>query len=174
MPMSPGIPQSPHTPPYRGRLAPFSPRDLFHLGHARTFWTAFQRACDTRQPVLRNEDLTRDRASPGVCRRVYRGSPLVRESKWQEGPEMGGPFAPLRSEFRVPLYRDARERLWAAGHLPAPVRAGHSIRPRRATCRRRGTLFILGRTLLRRRRHPGRNLGVMAVPRPRQTNHRLS
>ncbi|HEV3151248.1 MAG TPA: glutamate--tRNA ligase family protein, partial [Acidobacteriaceae bacterium] len=30
---------------YRGRLAP-SPTGLLHLGHARTFWTAYERARD--------------------------------------------------------------------------------------------------------------------------------
>jgi len=48
--------------PYTGRLAP-SPTGLLHLGHARTFWTAFERA---KQGILwlRNEDLDAQRSKP--------------------------------------------------------------------------------------------------------------
>ena len=49
---------------YRGRLAP-SPTGLLHLGHARTFWVAAERA---RQNdgllILRNEDLDFQRCRP--------------------------------------------------------------------------------------------------------------
>ena len=42
---------------YRGRLAP-SPTGLLHLGHARTFWLAQERAlADAGTLILRNEDL---------------------------------------------------------------------------------------------------------------------
>ena len=44
-------------PTYRGRLAP-SPTGLLHLGHARTFWFAAERARAARGTlVLRNDDL---------------------------------------------------------------------------------------------------------------------
>ena len=46
---------------YRGRLAP-SPTGYLHLGHARTFWIAQQRAQDTGGTlILRNDDLDRAR-----------------------------------------------------------------------------------------------------------------
>ena len=45
------------TPAYRGRLAP-SPTGYLHLGHARTFWTAQQRARQNNgELILRNDDL---------------------------------------------------------------------------------------------------------------------
>ena len=48
---------SPLPAPYRGRLAP-SPTGFLHLGHARTFWIAQQRArANGGVLVLRNEDL---------------------------------------------------------------------------------------------------------------------
>ncbi|HRG55223.1 MAG TPA: glutamate--tRNA ligase family protein, partial [Lacunisphaera sp.] len=44
---------------YRGRLAP-SPTGLLHLGHARTFWTAQERARAAGGTLLlRNDDLLR-------------------------------------------------------------------------------------------------------------------
>ncbi|MCL6464554.1 MAG: tRNA glutamyl-Q synthetase, partial [Acidobacterium ailaaui] len=49
---------------YRGRLAP-SPTGFLHLGHARTFWTAYQRALAANGTlVLRDEDLDSQRSKP--------------------------------------------------------------------------------------------------------------
>ena len=50
--------------PYCGRLAP-SPTGLLHLGHARTFWIAAQRARTAGGTLLlRNDDLDRTRCRP--------------------------------------------------------------------------------------------------------------
>ena len=47
---------------YVGRLAP-SPTGLLHLGHARTFWIAYQRALEANGELwLRNEDLDTQRS----------------------------------------------------------------------------------------------------------------
>ncbi len=49
---------------YTGRLAP-SPTGLLHLGHARTFWTAYERAQQANGTLwLRNEDLDLQRSRP--------------------------------------------------------------------------------------------------------------
>src|SRR5438067_1067457 len=57
--------------PYRGRLAP-SPTGYLHLGHAKTFWTAQQRArAQNGVLVLRNEDLDRSRCRPEFVRGVH-------------------------------------------------------------------------------------------------------
>ena len=49
---------------YRGRIAP-SPTGYLHLGHARTFWIAQERAKEAQGAmILRNEDLDRDRCRP--------------------------------------------------------------------------------------------------------------
>ena len=86
--------------PYRGRLAP-SPTGLLHVGHARTFWTAQQRA---RQHngilVLRNEDLDKARCKPEFV------SAMIEDLEWcgfewQEGPDSGGPFAPYSQSERA-------------------------------------------------------------------------
>lgn len=51
-------------PPYLGRIAP-TPTGFLHLGHAATFWTAFQRAREAGgHVILRIEDLDRHRCRP--------------------------------------------------------------------------------------------------------------
>jgi glutamyl/glutaminyl-tRNA synthetase len=99
---------------YRGRLAP-SPTGHLHLGHARTFWTAFERARGGTL-VLRNEDL-----DPGRSRVEFADAMLEDLRwlgiRWQEGPDVGGPFAPYSQSERRPLYLEARSRLAAGGFI---------------------------------------------------------
>jgi len=101
---------------YRGRLAP-SPTGYLHLGHARTFWIAAQRAQTAGGTlVLRDEDLDRAR-----CRSEFAAAMLEDLRwlglRWTEGPDVGGPHAPYRQSERTPLYRAALGRLHAAGWL---------------------------------------------------------
>jgi glutamyl/glutaminyl-tRNA synthetase len=106
---------------YRGRLAP-SPTGLLHLGHARTFWTAYVRGRDASGTlILRDEDLDMQRARADYARAMLedlRWLGIV----WQEGPGLdavpgGGPFGPYRQSERYGLYRDAWERLRAGGWI---------------------------------------------------------
>ena len=102
--------------PYRSRLAP-SPTGLLHLGHARTFWTAQERAEANRGIlILRNEDLDRDRCRPEFVTALFEDLKWF-GFRWQEGPDIGGPFGPYSQSERLALYRDAFERLRAEGHL---------------------------------------------------------
>ena len=56
---------------YRGRLAP-SPTGYLHLGHARTFWVAWQRARAAHgKLIFRNEDLDYQRCKPEFVRAMY-------------------------------------------------------------------------------------------------------
>ena len=108
-------------PNYRGRLAP-SPTGYLHVGHARTFWTAFQRAREAGGAlVMRMEDLDPDR-----CRPVYADAALDDLRwlgiRWQEGPDVagpdkGGPFAPYVQSKRRSVYLDAWRRLLRTGRL---------------------------------------------------------
>jgi glutamyl/glutaminyl-tRNA synthetase len=99
---------------YRGRLAP-SPTGYLHLGHARTFWTAQQRARAAGGVlVLRSEDLDPARA------RVDFAAAMLEDLHWfgfawQEGPDVGGPYAPYIQSGRQEFYRAAFERLRSAG-----------------------------------------------------------
>jgi len=95
-------------PEYRGRIAP-SPTGYLHLGHARTFWIAQERAKERGGTlILRNEDLDRDRCKPEFV------SAMTEDLQWFGFQWDEGPFA--QSE-RMPLYREAFEKLKRGGHL---------------------------------------------------------
>ena len=102
--------------PYRGRLAP-SPTGYLHLGHARTFWIAQQRALAARGAlVLRDEDLDPARSQPHFRQAMMEDLRWLGLS-WQEGPDVGGPFAPYTQSQRHPLYREAWRRLLDGGWI---------------------------------------------------------
>jgi glutamyl-tRNA synthetase len=99
---------------YRGRIAP-SPTGFLHLGHARTFWTAFERARANRGTlVLRIEDLDADRRRPEFAEAITEDLRWF-GLEWDEGPDVGGPFGPYAQSLRRPFYLEAWERLRAAG-----------------------------------------------------------
>ena len=103
-------------PAYRGRLAP-SPTGYFHLGHARTFWTAYQRAFANQGTlVLRNEDLDRDRCKPHFVEAMYEDLRWL-GIHWQEGPDVGGPFAPYDQSERREHYLAAWRALRDSGAI---------------------------------------------------------
>ena len=101
---------------YRGRIAP-SPTGYLHLGHARTFWAAQQRAREQNGVlVLRSEDLDPARARPEFV------ASMIEDLKWfgfgwQEGPDVGGSFAPYDQSKRHHLYRAALEQLRVGGFI---------------------------------------------------------
>jgi glutamyl/glutaminyl-tRNA synthetase len=101
---------------YRGRLAP-SPTGYLHLGHARTFWIAQERAqARGGALVLRNEDIDAMRF------KLEFAAAMLEDLRWfgfvwSEGPDCGGPFAPYNQSERFPYYRAALETLRAAGAI---------------------------------------------------------
>ncbi len=115
---------APATPPdptprvasYRGRLAP-SPTGYLHLGHARTFWIAQERARVAGGAlVLRNEDLDPARVRPQFV------SAMLDDLRWfglewQEGPDRGGPFGPYDQSARLHRYRAALDQLRQTGRV---------------------------------------------------------
>jgi len=109
------LPPTP-TSTYRGRLAP-SPTGYLHVGHARTFWTAWQRAREAGGTlVLRMEDLDPDRS-----KQVF-GDAALEDLRWlgirwQEGPDRGGLYAPYVQSKRRALYLAAWRTLLRGGHL---------------------------------------------------------
>jgi len=103
------------TPPsnYRGRLAP-SPTGYLHLGHARTFWIAAERARLAHGAlILRNDDLDSTRFRLDFVDAMLADLRWLGFT-WQEGPDIGGPHAPYNQNARRPLYRAVLEKLHAA------------------------------------------------------------
>ncbi len=104
------------TPPYRGRLAP-SPTGYLHLGHARTFWIAYERARAAGGAlVLRNEDLDPHRSKPEYARAFMEDLRWF-GIEWQEGPDVGGPYAPYAQSERRELYVQTWRRLYDGGWI---------------------------------------------------------
>ena len=101
---------------YRGRLAP-SPTGCLHLGHARTFWTAQERArAAAGVLVLRNDDLDAARCRPEFVAAMFEDLRWF-GLRWDEGPDLGGPGAPYNQSERHAFYREAFEKLRAAGAI---------------------------------------------------------
>ena len=91
---------------YIGRLAP-SPTGLLHLGHAATFWTAYQRAqAAGGKLLLRNEDLDPQRSQPQFV------DSMLEDLAWL-GIEWQPPM--LSQSARLDAYREAFDRLLASG-----------------------------------------------------------
>ena len=101
---------------YRGRLAP-SPTGLLHVGHARTFGVAAERAARHGGTlILRNEDLDSQR-----CRAEFVDAMLDDLRwlgiEWSEGPDVGGLYAPYSQSERRGLYLDAWRTLRERGFI---------------------------------------------------------
>lgn len=100
--------------PYRGRLAP-SPTGYLHLGHARTFWIAQERARAAGGTlILRIEDLDRDRCRPQFEHALIEDLHWL-GLRWEEGPDRGGPHAPYLQSQRRRHYLSAWDKLRAKG-----------------------------------------------------------
>ena len=93
---------------YRGRLAP-SPTGYLHLGHARTFWIAAERArAAGGELLMRNDDLDRSRAWDPYAAAMQEDLHWLGLT-WQE---------PMISQSaRGPIYQAAFDRLKAAGRI---------------------------------------------------------
>jgi len=101
---------------YRGRLAP-SPTGLLHLGHARTFWIASQRALEhTGTLILRNEDLDPQRSRPEFTQAMIEDLRWL-GIRWSEGPDCGGEYGPYAQSERRAHYRNAWRRLRDSGFI---------------------------------------------------------
>jgi glutamyl-tRNA synthetase len=102
--------------PIRGRYAP-SPTGELHLGNVRTAlvaWLGVRSAKGTF--VMRVEDLDPPRVIPGAEARILEDLRWL-GMDWDEGPDVGGPYAPYRQSERYDHFREALARLQAAERL---------------------------------------------------------
>lgn len=100
----------------RGRYAP-SPSGDLHLGNLRTALLAWLFArCVGGQFVLRVEDLDRPRVRQGATQRMLDDLRWL-GIDWDEGPDVGGPYAPYMQSERQALYIASLQRLQEAGLL---------------------------------------------------------
>jgi glutamyl/glutaminyl-tRNA synthetase len=101
---------------YRGRLAP-SPTGLLHLGHARTFWVAQQRArANGGALILRNEDIDSTRFKLEFVAQMLEDLRWF-GFEWKEGPDCGGACGPYSQSERRSFYADALEKLRAGSFI---------------------------------------------------------
>jgi glutamyl/glutaminyl-tRNA synthetase len=106
----------PNSKSYRGRIAP-SPTGLLHIGHARTFWTAAQRAAERGgRLILRNEDLDLQRCRPEFVEAMYEDLRWL-GIEWSEGPDCGGPCGPYTQSERRAHYLEAWRKLREQGMI---------------------------------------------------------
>jgi glutamyl/glutaminyl-tRNA synthetase len=90
---------------------------LLHLGHARTFWIAAQRAREHDGTlILRNEDLDPQRCRPEFVTAMYEDLSWL-GIEWSEGPDRGGPFVPYSQSERRSHYLAAWRRLRDEGWI---------------------------------------------------------
>src|SRR5262245_24160064 len=96
-----------------GRLAP-SPTGAQHIGNARTYLLAWLSIRSRGgRVVLRMEDIDSPRVKRGAAEQALEDLRWL-GLDWDEGPDIGGPHAPYVQTQRLPLYREALEKLQAA------------------------------------------------------------
>ena len=102
--------------PSRGRFAP-SPTGALHVGNARTALLAWLHArAGGGAFVMRVEDLDFGRVRPGIMERQLDELRWL-GLDWDEGPDVGGPFAPYVQSQRQERYEAALRRLAERGVL---------------------------------------------------------
>jgi glutamyl-tRNA synthetase len=87
------------------------------MGHARTFWTAAERAREHEgELVLRNEDLDPQRCKPEFVDAMLEDLRWL-GIRWSEGPDCGGKYGPYAQSERRDHYLTAWRKLRDAGAI---------------------------------------------------------
>src|SRR6476661_140056 len=101
-------------PAPRVRFAP-SPTGYLHIGGARTAlfnWLYARRYGGTF--ILRMEDTDQERSTPESVQAILDGLKWL-DISWDEGPEVGGAYAPYFQTQRLDTYRKYADQLIAEG-----------------------------------------------------------
>jgi glutamyl-tRNA synthetase len=117
---------------YRGRIAP-TPTGYLHLGHAATFWKAYERAVQARGvAILRIEDLDPHRCKPDYAEAAIEDLRWL-GIEWQEGPH----YQSQRREF----YLEAWRRLRDGGFIYPCTRSRRDVAQAAIACHDEGPIF---------------------------------
>ncbi|MCH8093231.1 MAG: glutamate--tRNA ligase [Chloroflexi bacterium] len=101
--------------PARVRFAP-SPTGRLHIGGARTALYDYLLARQTGGKfVIRIEDTDRMRFVPGAEAEIYAALSWL-GMEWDEGPDIGGPYAPYRQSERTEIYLEHAKMLVDSDH----------------------------------------------------------
>lgn len=124
----------------RTRFAP-SPTGYMHIGNLRTALYAyfFARKNDGKF-ILRIEDTDRERYIPDAVDLIYR---VLKETGvcWDEGPDVGGEYAPYVQSERKATYAPYAEKLIEQGHAYRCFCSKEDIDKRREEAASRGETF---------------------------------
>jgi glutamyl-tRNA synthetase len=104
-----------NTTPARTRIAP-SPTGEYHIGHLRTCLYDYALARQTGgQFIIRIEDTDQKRLVSGATERILQ---VIKDYglTWDEGPDIGGPYAPYIQTQRLETYKTHIQTLIDTGH----------------------------------------------------------
>lgn len=96
-------------------MAP-SPTGEYHIGHIRTLLYNFALAHQSGgQFLIRIEDTDQKRLVPGAVERILQ---VIKDYglSWDEGPDIGGPYAPYVQTQRLNIYQKYIKQLLDSGH----------------------------------------------------------
>lgn len=100
----------------RGRFAP-TPSGLLHIGNAFAALCAWLQIRQAEgQFILRIEDIDKQRSRPELAAQQLDDLRWL-GLDWDEGPDLGGPYAPYEQRHRDELYEAALTKLQQDGHL---------------------------------------------------------
>lgn len=128
----------------RTRFAP-SPTGYLHIGGLRTalFNWLFARH-HGGQFILRIDDTDRQRNVEEALQPILDGFRWL-GFDWDEGPEVGGPYAPYLQSARQARYREVVDRLVETGHAYRDYATPEEIQTEREEARRQKQRFIYSR-----------------------------
>ncbi|MBI4398378.1 MAG: glutamate--tRNA ligase [Candidatus Omnitrophica bacterium] len=98
----------------RVRFAP-SPTGYLHIGNVRTaLFNHLFAACSGGELILRIENTDRERSKSEYAEQILNDLRWL-GIRWQEGPDIGGPYGPYRQSERMQHYRETAEKFIREG-----------------------------------------------------------